>query len=82
MSYTSAKESIEQVKKQKNTINSKLDCVDLKLQSKSFYFKMMEVKKHLNNIPKTELKPSQIELIDNLEELNNLLALKFGVFLY
>lgn len=78
--FNSATESIAEVKQRKNAILSKLETLDFQLDSDSFYFNMVELKKLLQKkrIDAT-LTKNHLELIVNLEQLDIMLSNRFGV---
>jgi hypothetical protein len=78
--FNAAAEIIEEVKVKKNEIEKKLALLQLELQSSSFYFKMVELKKLLSKNDATLL-PIQLELLSDLKELNTLVEIHFDVTL-
>jgi Fe-S-cluster containining protein len=83
LGFDSANETISMVKQQKIAIEKKLSLLQFKLESKSFHFRMVELKKLLL-IKKSQssLTKNHLELISDLEQLDSLLSQKFGVSLY
>jgi len=83
LDFDSTIEIINLVKQKKIAIEKKLALLQLELQSQSFHFKMVELKKLLlkkkSDSPLTQI---HLELISELEVLNSLLLTKFGVSLY
>lgn len=83
LEYDSAIEIIDEVKQQKNAIEKQLAILPYELHSKSFYFKMLELKKLLQkNSPESSVTHTSRELLSKLEQLNSLLTKNFGVSLY
>ncbi|MBO2545748.1 YkgJ family cysteine cluster protein [Salegentibacter sp. BDJ18] len=80
LSFDKATEVIDVVKQKKATIEKHVATLQIELQSKSFHFKMLELKKLLRK-DKSELSLSQShqELKLELEELEKLLTKSFGV---
>ena len=80
LSFDKATEVIEVVKQKKIAIEKHVATLQIELQSKSFHFKMLELKKLLRK-DKSELSLSQShqELKLELEELEKLLTKSFGV---
>jgi uncharacterized protein len=77
-----AVEIINEVKQKKIAIEKKLAALQFKLQSQSFYFKMVELKKLLQRSKsESSLTQNHIELISDLEQLDRLLSKRFGVTL-
>jgi Fe-S-cluster containining protein len=83
LDFDSAIEMINVVKQKKIAIEKKLAILQFELQSQSFYFKMVELKKLLQkNKSESSLTQNHLELISDLEQLDSLLSKKFGVSLY
>lgn len=81
--FSTALDAINSVKQQKTLIEKKLAKLTIKLHSKSFHFKMVELKKLLKQQESESLlSQDHLDLRINLEKLNNLLLQKFGVSLY
>ena len=80
LSFDNATEVIDVVKQKKIAIEKHVAKLQIELQSKSFHFKMLELKKLLRK-DKSELSLSQHqqELMLELEELEKLLSKSFGV---
>ena len=80
LSFDKATEVIAVVKQKKIAIEKHVATLQIELQSKSFHFKMLELKKLLRK-DKSELSLSQShqELKLELEELEKLLTKSFGV---
>lgn len=83
LDYDSAIETINVVKQQKISIEKKLAILQIELQSQSFYFKMAELKKLLQEKKsESSLTQNHLELISDIEKLDSLLSKKFGVSIY
>ena len=83
LGFDSAIEIINLVKQKKVAIGEKLAILDFKLHSKSFHFKMVELKKLLEKKKsKSLLTQNHLELMTDLEQLNDIMSQKFGVSLY
>lgn len=83
ISFDSAIEVIELVKQLKSTILNQLISLPFKLQSKSFYFKILElVKLFKKHSTESKLTDNHQTLLSDIEQLNTLLSSKFGVSLY
>ncbi|OEY72642.1 YkgJ family cysteine cluster protein [Salegentibacter salarius] len=80
LSFDKATDVIEVVKQKKIAIEKHVATLQIELQSKSFHFKMLELKKLLRK-DKSELSFSQShqELIVELEALEKLITKSFGV---
>ncbi|TDN88801.1 putative zinc- or iron-chelating protein [Salegentibacter sp. 24] len=80
LSFDKATEVIDIVKQKKIAIEKHVATLQIELQSKSFHFKMLELKKLLRK-DKSQLSLSQLqqELIVELKELEKLLSKSFGV---
>ncbi len=77
-----AVETINVVKQKKIAIEKKLAMLQFDLQSQSFYFKMVELKKVLQkNKVESTLTENHLELISDINKLDGLLLEKFGVSL-
>lgn len=82
LDFNSAIETVNAVKQQKNAIEKKLALLAIDLQSPSFYFKMVELKKFLQKKKaESTLTKKHLELLSDLKELDSLLLAKFGVSL-
>lgn len=82
LSFNSATQTIGVVKEKKMAIQKLLATLQLDLQSDSFYFKMVELKKVLEKIKsESALTPNHLTLISDLEQLDTLLIEKFDVSL-
>ncbi|WP_207431694.1 YkgJ family cysteine cluster protein [Sabulibacter ruber] len=80
LDFDAALDIINVVKQKKFTIESELALQQIELQSQSFYFKMGEIKKLIQkNAPELALTQSQLNLIEDIKQLDNLLANKFDV---
>ena len=75
LSFNSAVDVVSIIKQKKIAIEQKLATLNIELQSGSFYFKMVELKKLLQN------NKSHQELASDLKELDLILSDKFGVTL-
>lgn len=78
LSFDHAIEVIDEVKQKKIAIEKQVATLQIELQSKSFHFKMLELKKLLRK-DKSELSSSHQELKLELEELEKLLSKSFGI---
>ena len=79
VNFDSALEIINVVKQKQNDIESKIALLPFDLQSQSFYFKMGEVKKLLQkNAPEVAFTQNQLDLLEDIKQLDSLLASKFG----
>lgn len=83
LDFDSAIEVINLVKREKIAIEKKLETLQFELQSQSFYFKVLELKKLLQK-NKSELSLTQNlrELISDLKKLDMLMSKKIGLSLY
>ena len=83
LEFDKALDIIDKAKQLRVSIEQKLEVVDFKLPSTSFYFKMVELKKvfQLKEIEAT-LTQQHRDLRAELETLDILLSEKFGVSLY
>ncbi|MFD1186275.1 YkgJ family cysteine cluster protein [Pontibacter rugosus] len=78
----SALEIVKVVKQKRIAIEEKLALLQVELQSPSFHFKMVELKKLLQkNELEATLTHDQIDLLADIEQLDSLLLDKFGVSL-
>jgi len=83
LDYDSVIEIINVVKQKKIDIEKKLVILNIELQSKSFYFKMVELKKLLQKTKSESLlTQNHIDLTSDLKLLDNLLIKKFGISSY
>lgn len=83
LSFDSALEIINTVKQKKVALEEKIETLQIELKSKSFHFKMAELKILLQkNKSESSLTQNHIDLMTDLEQLDNLLLQKFGVTLY
>ena len=83
LSFDSALEIINTVKQKKIALEKKIEVLQIELKSKSFHFKMAELKILLQKKKsESSLTQNHIELMSDLEQLDNLLLQKFGVTLY
>ena len=82
ITFETAVEAIDFVKQKKHDIQEKLMTLQVELKSDSIYFKMVELKKVLKKLKATStLTQNHLELILDLEQLDDLLAKKFGITL-
>lgn len=82
LSFRAALDIIEEVKQQKQQIESTLTKRSDQLESQSFYFKIVELKQALKKKKKARtLTPSDLELIRRIAILDVLLSNKFGLTL-
>ena len=80
LDFNLALEIINEVKQKKINIEKNITTLQLELQSQSFYFKMIELKKLLQKYEaESSLKQKYLELISELEQLDNLLVSKFDL---
>lgn len=80
LSFDKAVEVIDVVKQKKISIEKQVATLQIELQSKSFHFKMLELKKLLRkDKPKLSLSKNHQKLIFEIEELDKLLSNSFGV---
>lgn len=83
LDFDSAIEVINVVKQKKIAIEKKLAILQFELQSQSFYFKIVELKKLLQkNKSESSLTQNHLELLSDLKQLDSLLTKKFGLSLY
>ena len=83
ISFDSAIEVIELVKQLKSTILNQLMGLPFKLQSKSFYFKILELEKLLNKkADNITLRQDHKDLMLNIEQLDKLVVSKFRISLF
>jgi|GEM_PF-844599 len=83
LDFDSATAVIKKVKQKKNTIEKMLVTLNIELKSQSFYFKMIELKKLLQQTNlESLLTQNHIELISELEQLDTLMSDKFNISLY
>lgn len=83
LSSDSALEIISRVKQKKIAIEKNLVALNIELKSQSFYFKMVELKKLLQQTnSESSLTQNHLELISELEQLDTLMSNKFDVSLY
>lgn len=82
LSFNSAAETIGAVKQKKVAIEKMLVTLQVELQSGSFYFKMVELKKLLERVKsESPLTQNHLELMADLAQLDTLLIEKFDVSL-
>jgi Fe-S-cluster containining protein len=83
LEFDLAVETISIVKQKKISIENTLAELKLELKSKSFYFKMVELKNLLQKKKaESSLNQNQFALISDLNQLNELLSSKFGAALF
>ncbi len=83
LDFDSAIEIINVVKQKKIAIEKMLASLQYELQSQSFHFKMVELKKLLEKTKSESLlTQTHLKLISDLEQLDSLLSNKFGISLY
>jgi Fe-S-cluster containining protein len=83
LGFDSAVEIIHVIKEKKIAIEEKLALLNFELQSHSFYFKMLELKKLLErNSSQSPLPTNHLELMSDLKQLDSLLSKNIGVSLY
>ncbi|PWD97595.1 YkgJ family cysteine cluster protein [Marinilabilia rubra] len=80
LDFALAIETINVVKQKRIAIEEKFETLPFKLESPSFYFKVLELKKLLQQ-ENNELSRSEhfLDLLSDLEELNKLVSKSFGV---
>lgn len=79
LDFDSAIETINVVKQKKDSIEKKLVILQIELQSQSFHFKMVELKKLLQKKKaESSLTQNHLELTADLEQLDSFLLQKFG----
>ncbi|MBN1116284.1 MAG: YkgJ family cysteine cluster protein [Bacteroidales bacterium] len=80
LNFAEAIETINVIKKKRIAIEEKFDLLPFKLESPSFYFKVLELKKLLqedwSDICKTQI---VVKLLFDLDELNKLTLKSFGI---
>jgi len=82
LDFDLAVETINMVKQKKIALEKKLATLPIELQSPSFYFKMVELKKILQKYEaESALTQKHLELVEDLEQLDNLLESKFDLTL-
>jgi hypothetical protein len=81
--FDAAVEIVKVVRQKRKDIEVKLAQQNYTLQSDSFYFKMVELEKQLQN-KKVDLSITKIqqELLLDLQQLENILAKNFGLTLF
>lgn len=80
LEFDSAVETINKVKAQKIAIEKKIALIPYALKSKSFYFKIVELKKLLEKKKsESSLLQNDLELTSNLKQLDHLLSERFGI---
>jgi len=83
LNFDHAVDIVNRVKEQKAAIENKLASLEIELQSKSFYFKMFELKKlHRKHKKEPTLSNKLEELVSELKQLDKLLLDSFGVSFY
>ncbi len=80
MEFDTAIDIINEVKLRKKSIESKVGQLNIELKSPSFYFKILELKKVLNE-GKISLSQNNLELMAELKQLDELIIEKFGISL-
>jgi uncharacterized protein len=76
----SAIETTQVVKQKKVIIENQIALLGLELKSQSFYYKMVELNKLLQNSQyESSLTQTHLDLLSELKQLNSLLSEKFGV---
>lgn len=80
IAFNAAVEIVKVVKQKRIDIEEKLAKLDIELQSKSFYFKMVELKNLFNRTtPESSLLQGHQDLRSDLEQLDQLLSEKFDL---
>lgn len=83
LDFDSALEVINMVKQKRMAIEKKLVTLDVELKYKSFFFKILELRKIIRkNNSDSSLTQKHEELISEIDELNKLLSISFGISLY
>ena len=83
LDFDKAVEIIQVIKEKKIAIEEKLESLNFELQSPSFYFKMLELKKVLDKSKSISHLPlKHLELMSDLHQLDRLLSKNIGVSLY
>jgi uncharacterized protein len=83
LEFDSAVETINLVKQKKISMENTLAQLQLELKSKSFNFKMVELKIFLQKKKaESPLTQNHLVLMSELEQLNELLSVKFGTALF
>ena len=83
LDFDKAVEIIQVIKEKKLLIEKKLESLNFELQSPSFYFKMLELKKLLDKSRSVSHLPiKHLELMSDLHQLDRLLSKNMGVSLY
>lgn len=78
--FDTAIETVHVVKQKKAAIEKKLALLQLQLQSKSFYFKMVELKKLFETYnSQSSLTQNHLDLISDVKQLESLLSKRFDV---
>jgi len=80
LTFESAINTIELVKEKRSAIEEQITSLNLKLRSKSFYFKMIELNKILQN-PKfdSSLTTEKHKILNDISELEELIIEKFNI---
>ncbi len=82
LDFDLAIEMVAEVKQKKMALEKKMALLALDLQSPSFYFKMVELRKLLlNGKSESALSEKHLELLSDLHELDSLVIKGFGVSL-
>jgi hypothetical protein len=83
LEFNSAVEMVKVVKQKRIAIEEKLASLQIELQSKSFYFKMVELEKILQKEKANlTLTPNHKDLLLELQNLDGLLLTNFGLSLF
>jgi len=83
LDFDSAIAIIKMVKEKKSVIEKKLALLQFELQSPSFHFRMVELKKLLlKNNSESSSTQSHIDLLSDIKDLDSLLTKEFGVSLF
>ncbi|MFO7880819.1 MAG: YkgJ family cysteine cluster protein [Bacteroidales bacterium] len=83
LDFDSALEVIYLVKQKKLAIEKQLTSLPFKLQSRSFYFKMVEMQNFMQKAnSKSSLQQSHGQLLSEIDELNTLVSKTFGISFY
>ncbi|MFB9865660.1 YkgJ family cysteine cluster protein [Rufibacter immobilis] len=83
LDYDSAVKIVDVVRQKKIAIEGMLALLPFELQSQSFYFKMVELKKLLRrNEPELSLVPNHLDLLSDLDQLDRVLSKEFGASIF
>lgn len=78
LNFETAIETIEDVKQKKIEIEKKIEVLQINLESKSFYFKIIELKRLLNkNRARLDLSKDYLSLFNSINQIEEVLLNKF-----